>query len=319
MKRNAPASSLEPTVCRSPTALQIVWSTGVTVSFAMDHEFLLGIREVLYKNLPLRNPQKLWKPLFSTPEGIHYTRFEFKDLKTARDGTATICAEAIGSAVGIQEEQDEYLGDIVNLSQPDNPVRDQFEWELKPASLDIGERAFHGFSYRYRFASQAGRKIYRLFDDATWEIGGTVTGNTLLLQGEVNPPVTELTRELFFTTACNYYGAEMTGFMTEPKRVSFQRLPRMGTIQAFDFLTHSKGALIGLFTPLDEVLSIIQKNKDQDFLHVVDECRRPLSDNFETYPKQMLFHPAAGSWQREDQRNLWAAIYDDVHNGVRSR
>lgn len=309
----------KPDIVRTRSALKITWPSGVSVSFALDRNLILGIREVRAGKLPLRNATKLWKPFFATPEGIHYNRFELRDAKVTRAGEVTILADAVGSAAGIQEEQDEYLGDIVNLSLPDLPVRDRFEWILAPSASRLDGRAFQGFSYRYRFTSRTGRKIYRLFDDATWEIGGQVKGNTLLLQGEVNPPATELTKDLFFTTACNYYGAEMTAFMTEPKRVSFQRLPRFGTLQAFDFIAHAKGALLGLFEPLEEVLTVVQKNKGEDVLHVLDELRRPLSDAFETFPKHILFHAAPGPWAREDQRNLWAAAYDLVHEAVRRR
>ncbi len=314
-----PMKLAAPVLRRSPAALKITWPNGLSLSFALERGAILGIREVQAGSIPLRNPKKLWKPILTTSEGIHYSRFEFLDAKAARDGTVTVSARAIGSAIGIQEEQDEYLGDIVNLSLPDLPVTDRLEWEFKPSVLSLDERDFAGVSFQYRFISREGRKLYRLFDDASWEIGGHVKGNTLLLQGEVNPPATELTKDLFFTTACNYYGAEMTGFMTPPKRVSFQRLPRIGTIQAFDFLVHPKGALLGLFDPVDEVLSIIQKNGGDDFLHIMDELRRPLSDRFETFPKHILFHAAHAGWKRDEQRNLWQAAYDFVHEGVRRR
>ncbi len=312
--------ALKPAIRRSSTSLQITWPNGVAVTFSLDHGQVLGIRNVLANKIPLRNPGKLWRPLFNTPTGIHYSRFEFAGLRAATDGTVTLSATAIGTAGGIQEEQDEYLGDIINLALPDTPVRDHFEWELKPSALTLDGHDFAGFSYRYRYLGKQGRQIYRLFDDATWEIGGHVAGNTLLLQGEVNPPATELKKDQFFTTACNYYGAEMTAFMTEPKRVSFQRLPRIGTLQAFDFLAHKKGALLGLFTPVEEVLSVLQKAVGEDALHIMDELRRPLSDSFESHPKHILFHaPEPAAWSREDQRNLWARAYDFVHDGVRRR
>ena len=319
MKSKPAGKSALPKIVRSRTALRVVLANDVSLTFSLENGLLLGVREVFAGKTPLRNGKKLWKPLFGTPGGIQYDRLELSGVRAAKDGTVTLSAVAVGSPTGIQEEQDEYLGDIINLSLPDLPVRDRFEWEFKPSSLTLDGHAFTGFSYRFRFISRQGRKIYRLFDDASWEIGGHVAGNTLLLQGEVNPPATELTKDLFFTTACNYYGAEMTAFMTEPKRVSFQRLPRIGTIQAFDFLAHAKGALLGLFEPVDEVLSVTQKNVGEDFLHIMDELRRPLSDHFESHPKHILFHAPAAAWKREDQRNLWSAAYDYVHEGVRRR
>lgn len=307
-------------VYRSKKALRIVWPNGASVSFVLKAGNVLGIGDVRCGGVLLRSPSKLWRPLVSTPDGIHYTQFALKNVHVKPDGTVVVASQAIGFPVGVQEEQDEYLGDIVNLDLADGCVLDSFEWELKPSQLTLDGHEFQGFSYRYRLLCGGDRKAYRMFDDATWEIGGHVEGNTLLLQGEVNPPVAELKKGLYFTTACNYYGAELSGIMGKPKRVSFQRLPRIGTLQAFDFLVHAKGALLGWFDPLVEVLSVVQKDDDEDVLHVLDEIRRPLSARFESDPKHMLFWPApAAGWSMEKQRDLWTRAYDFVHEGVRRR
>jgi hypothetical protein len=242
-----------------------------------------------------------------------------KNVSARRDGSVLVEAEAVGFPGGIQEEQDEYLCDIINLDLPDCCVRDRLEWEFKPSQLSLDGNDFTGFSYRYRFNCSGGRKIYRMFDDASWEIGGHVGGNTLLLQGEVNPPVTELTKDLYFTTACNYYGSEMQGIIGKPKRISFQRLPRIGTLQAFDFMVHQKGALLGRFEPLVDVLSVVQKDNGEDLLHVLDELRSPMTDAFESHPKHILYLPAPKAWGKEAHRNLWTRIYDLVHEEVRQR
>jgi len=314
---NSPCSPC--TITRLPGLLLLEWPTGVSIAFPMDGKSVLEIGNVKVGDQPLRNPSRLWRPQLSTPEGIHYIRFDLKETRVDSDGTVTLETVATGLPVGVQEEQDEYLMDIVDLSLSDSPVQDKLEWIFAPDAFSLDDRSFLGFSYRYRFTADPGRRIYRLFDNATWEIGGQVRGNELLFQGEVNPPATVLRKSTFFTTACNYYGAEMQGFTAVTKRVSMQRLPRIGTIQAFDFLAHRAGALLGMFEPLEEVFSIVQKNPGEDVLHILDEHRRPLSSTFETHPKRILFHAAAGSWKREDQRNLWRLVYDSVHEAARRR
>ncbi len=299
--------------------IRFEWSNGFSVEFSLQDSWIEGIRKVQCGKINLRNPTRIWKPFFFTPEGIHYTQFQLRRIQTQTDGEVRVVADALGTPIGIKEEQDEYLGDLIHCSLPQKPVADRFEWILAPSSRTVDGRLLTGFSIRYRFQSAAQRALYRLFDHATWEIGGHVEGNTLLFQGQVNPPVTPLKRSLFFTTACNYYGAEMAACVPKPKRVSFQRLPRIGTLQSFDCLVHPRGALIGLFEPLDEIFSLLQKEEGEDWLHVVDEHRRPLSSAFETYPKHILFWPAPINWARENQRNLWADLYDHVHARVRRR
>jgi hypothetical protein len=301
----------------SKTRLRVSVGDRTDIVFAMDGDHLLGIRDVRQDGVPLRNPRALWRPLIATPDGISYVQFILKGIRQTAGGGLVVRLDAIGAHTGIIEEQDEYLGDVVNLSPPDQPVRDRLEWIFSPDRLSLDGQDFSGFSFRYRFVSHAGRAIRRIFDDATWEIGGKVAGNTLLLQGEVNPPVTALTREGYFTTACNYYPPALRGKQGPPRRVSFQRLPRLGTIQAFDYLTHDRGTLLGLFAPGADVLSVVQKETGEDWLHVLDEWRGPLSAAFETTPKRILFRPAEGDGKRESQRNLWVRAYDLVHEGVR--
>ena len=304
---------------RKSGMLVLAWPQGVSIALRMEGDSILGVGEVHVGGQSLRKPSRLWRPQIATPEGVHYVRFDLKSVSVSPGGTVTIETAATGLPVGVREEQDEYLMDLIDLSLSDKPVVDRFDWVFAPDACQIGGRSFMGFSYRYRFHSGQGRRLCRLFDLATWEIGGHVRGNELLFQGEVNPPATLLAQKTFFTTACNYYQSELQGLSAVTQRVSIQRLPRIGTIQSFDFLAHRAGALLGLFEPLDEVFSLVQKNAGEDVLHILDEYRRPLAAAFETPRKRMLFHAATASWTREDRRNLWRDVFDSVHKAARRR
>jgi len=308
------------TVCRDAVGLSVSWANGVSVTFALDRERVLGIRAVSVHGVPLRNPSRLWRPLITTPEGIHYATFLLKEVRESDDGGVQVVTEAVGIFTGIQEEVDEYLIDMLTLSSSDGPVSDTLIWELSPSALTLDGYDFTGLAFRYHFlSSDPQRRIYRIFDDATWEIDEHVQGNTLLLQGQVNPPVTALQVEDYFTTACNYYGAEMCGVQGTPKRVSMQRLPRIGTLQPFDFLTHARGVLFNYFDPLLEVLSIVHKDCGEDMLHVLDELRQPCAAEFRSHPKHILFHPLAEALPRAAQRNLWLRALEFVHTRERER
>jgi hypothetical protein len=305
-------------VTREATALTLTWSNGMTVTLALEGECVLGVREVRYGELLLRNPAKLWKPVVITPHGVYYTSFRLREV--VEDGEAIrVITDAVGIHGYVQEEQDEYLVDMLTLPSSDAPLIDHFEWEFTPSHLELDGCTFAGFAFRYRFHSVDGRQIYRIFDDATWEIGGTVAGNTLYLQGQVNPPVTVLKQDEYFTTACNYYGAEMQGILGKPKRVSMQRLPRIGTLQAYDFLGHARGVLFNYFDPVMEAFTIVEKDQGEDLLHVLDELRQPLSSDFVTHPKHILFAPLSAPLAKEEMRNLWYAARTFVYDRERAR
>ncbi|NQU40895.1 MAG: hypothetical protein HQ523_13165 [Lentisphaerae bacterium] len=51
--------------------------------------------------------------------------------------------------------------------------------------LALGDRQWTGFSYTFQFESSQ-RQIHRLLTHATWEIGGSIAGNTVLSQGQCN-------------------------------------------------------------------------------------------------------------------------------------
>ena len=309
------------TITRDDDAVCVSWPNGCAIKFACDPAGdLQGIRDVTVNGIALRCPAKLWRPRFSTPQGVVYTRFTLVDAAPTSRGQVDVVCTAHGYRSGICEEQDEYLGDMVELSADDSPIEDEFTWCLRPAEQELDGRRFVGFSVQYRFrASDPARQLWRIFDDATWEIGGALAGNTLFLQGQLNPPVTKLTPDTFFTTACNYYGSEMKGLMGPAQRVSFQRLPRMGTLQAFDFIAHDDGVLFGRFDPLVDVMSIVQTVPGEDVVHVLDELRRPLGNELATHPKLILFHATPEPLTDIAHRNLWCRAYDFVHDACRAR
>jgi len=305
---------------KSASSLLVTWDNGTRVVFGLDRGKLLGIREVSRNGIALRSPAAVWRPFIDTPDGIHYVDFRLRAARAGRGGIVRVEADAIGFHTGVREEQDEYMGDVIEMSRAGEMVVDRLVWELRPSTLTLDGCTFDGFSYVYRFLSRGrSRKIYRLFDMATWEIGGQVDGNTIYSQTQTGPPVVKLSRKGYYTTACNYYGAELRGIMGPPQRISFQRLPRMGTLQAFDFLVHDRGVLFAYFDPLIEVMSVIQKEADERVLHFVDEIRRPLASRFETAPKHILFLPTDRPLSKEEAGNLWCRAYDFVHGRERAR
>jgi len=306
------------TVVRHDDALQLQWANGVEIIVALAGDAVQGIRHVRAHGMELRNPHKLWRPVVMTPDGIDYREFRLAEVAADADGAIRLHTDAVGVQRYLQEEHDEYLCDMLALPSDDAPVIDRFTWEFRPSALELGGHRWAGVAFRYRFSSAA-RKIARIFDDCTWEIGGQVQGNTLLLQGQINPPVTELRVEKYFTTACNYYGAEMRGILGKPARVSMQRLPRIATLQPFDFLAHARGLLLNYFDPVMEVFTVVQKDAGEDMLHVFDELRTPLSGQVATPAKHILFAPLPAPLALEEVKNVWHRALTFVHDRERAR
>ena len=191
---------------------------------------LLGIGNVLIQGTAMRNGSRLILPRLDTPNGILYTRFKLKEVEHAGDGATRVHLDAVGLPWGRGELSDKYNQPLVWLNASHESVSDELVLVLRPVMLGLGGRDWMGFSYSFEYQSSK-RQIHRLLTLATWEIGGSIKGNTILSQGQVNPPVFRGGVDKMFTTACldslEQYGS--------PQAYSFQLAPRGGLLQAFDF------------------------------------------------------------------------------------
>jgi hypothetical protein len=300
-----------------PAALSV--GDHISIDLLRDGDRLLGIGAVRYDATLLRTGAVPWRPVIGTADGVQYPELRLRAVEPTDDGGVRLVCDALGFRTRLHDQLDEYLCEIVDLT-PDTPICDTVEWLFQRSEVALGGHRLTGFSYQIRWqSSDPARQCHRIHDLATWEIGGEVAGNTLLLQGQLNPPATALERSGYFTTACNYYGAEMRGRLGPGDRISMQRLPRIGTLQAFDMLHHASGVLLGVFEDVEEVVSLVQKDEGDDFLHVLDEHRAPLSAEMATAPKHMLFLPTTGAQPRATYRDLWWATNEHVHSQARTR
>jgi hypothetical protein len=242
-----------------------------------DANDFLGIGKVSVGAVQLRASNRLMVVRLDTPDGIIYPRFEFLGVDQNSDGSVRVRLRAQGMHWGRGEYGDDYDQSIVWLTDPNEVVSDDLALILTPLTRQIAGRDWKGFSYAFEFKSHA-RSIHRLLVLGTWEIDGSIIGNTVLSQGQCNMPVYRGTKENLFTTAClktlNQYGSLQGN--------SFQLGPRGGLIQGFD-LQHSKsGALLQYWPQLNSVSSLIESPIGSDLLHVIDEYRFTMSEHVTT-------------------------------------
>ena len=263
-----------------------------------DNGDFLGIGRVTVNGVSLRSEARPIQLRLDTPDGILYPRLELRQVRRESDGTTRVCLRAHGIRWTRGEYVDDYDQALVWLSDSGEPVADDVTLILKPAALTLGGRDWQGFSYAVAFSS-AEREIHRVLVHGTWEIGGSITGNTVLSQGQCNMPVYQGARERVFTTAClktlDQYGS--------PQGNSFQLGPRGGLIQGFDLQYAKEGALLQYWPDLDSVSSLLESPAGSDLLHSVDEYRFPLAASVTTPEKRILFAP--GAIAEHEAHDLW--------------
>ena len=273
----------------SPTC-QVELLTGENSEF-------LGIGQVTLSGVPVRGATHPVVLRLDTPDGILYPRLELLGVDERAEG-ASIRLRAHGIRWVRGEYADDYDQATVWLSETNAPISDELSLLLTPVGLSLGGRAWEGFSYALQFHSDA-RQIHRVLIDGTWEIGGSLIGNTVLSQGQCNMPVYHGARDTIFTTTClktlDQYG--------KPHGNSFQLGPRGGLVQGFDFQYADAGALLQYWPALDSISSLLESSADSELLHIVDEYRFPLSASVTTPAKWVLFTP--GPLAEHEAHDLW--------------
>ncbi len=295
----------------SAQLIEISPSCKLELSIADNGEFL-GLGRVTVKGVELRSEARPIQLRLDTPDGIFYSRLELLRVERGGDGMVRIELRAHGVRWTRGEYADDYDQPTVWLSDSAAPVADDLALILKPAALTLGCRKWHGFSYAFEFRSEA-RQIHRLLVHGTWEIGGRITGNTVLSQGQCNMPVYAGAKESVFTTAClrtlDQYGS--------PQGNSFQLGPRAGLLQGFDFQVAKEGVLLQYWPEMDSVSSLVESPAGSDLLHVVDEYRFPLAAVVTTVEKRVLFF--SGSLAEHEVHDLWWEARRECYGLVNKR
>ncbi len=272
----------------------------------------LGLGGVKLSGTALRNPSRPVTLRIDTPEGYLYHSYKYKGTEALPGGAAKISLAAVGKHMDAGEYFDDYGQAVVWLEPYSEKIEDELTIELRPTTLEFGGRSWNGFSYRFIFKSSE-RSIHRILSHATWEIGGRITGNTVLHQGQCNMPVYRGSKGSLFTTAClrtlDQYG--------KPQGNSFQLGPRAGLLQGFDFQFSKDGALFQYWPKYDSVSSLLESKKGEDILHLIDEIRFPLTRNAATIEKHVLF--TEGPLADHEGRDLWWEARRMVYGSLQRR
>ncbi|MCX5660072.1 MAG: hypothetical protein NTW19_10165 [Planctomycetota bacterium] len=279
-----------------------------------DGEFV-GLGGVRVGGVALRSEARPILVRVDTPEGFLYTRLELDAVVPEAGGGTRLRLRAKGLPWGRAEYGDDYDQPTFHLAPAHELVEDELSLIVAPVKLELGGVAWTGFSTTWEFHSGK-RRIHRLLEHATWELGGSIVGNTVLSQGQCNMPVYRGEAATTFTTACL---RTLSGYGS-PQGNSFQLGPRGGLLQGFDFQHGPSGAMLQFWPQLDSVSSLVESPPGSDLLHVVDEHRFSLSGNVATNTKWILFAPAGPQGLPEHEaRDLWLAARDHVYGLSRSR
>lgn len=285
----------------------------VTLELLVEDGRFLGLGKIVIQGVPLRAATVPLHPEIQTPDGIRYDAFRLDAVQ--RDGEEVVLITSAFGRQGIYGEyRDEYDSLLAWPRADGGPFVDTVEWRLRPETLNLDGVDYAGFSYALRFSSKQ-RAIHQMLMVATWELDGCATGNTLLAQGQVNPPVYTCSKDMTFTTAC----WRQLGEVGKPDGYSFQFSSRYSPIQCCDFQYGPTGTLFGYWPDFVDVHSLVQKNPSEDVVFVLDKCLMPLANEV-TFPRKcILWAPLPTEDAREHiMHDRWLRALDHAQECVRA-
>ena len=273
----------------------------------------LGLGKIEVNGMTIRSAAVPLRPDIQTPDGIRYDAFRLDAVKR-KGSEILLVTTAFGRQGLLGEYRDEYDSLLAWPRVEGGPFADIVEWRLKPEALTLDGVAYEGFSYALRFRSKR-RSIHQITMVATWELGGRASGNTLLNQGQVNPPVYKCSKSTAFTTAC----WRTLGRVTRPEDYSFQFCSRYSPIQCFDFQYGPAGTLFGYWPDFVDVHSLVQKNPGDDVVFVLDKCLKPLAKDV-AFPRKCILWapPPAEGVQEHLMHDRWLRALDHAQGRVRA-
>ena len=275
----------EPATNTTPAAPTTVSVGSARIELMVQAGHFLGLGSITVHGVPVRAATVPLHPDIQTPDGIRYDSYRLDAVRTVGN-EVVLTTTAFGTQALFGEYRDEYDSCLAWPHVPAAPVEDTLEWRLRPERLELDGVTYEGFSYALRFQSDK-RAVHAATLVGTWELGGGATGNTLLYQGQVNPPVHTCARGTAFTTAC----WRQLGMVGQPDGYSFQFSSRYSPLQCCDFQYGPAGSLFGYWPDFVDVHSLVQKNSDDEVVFVLDKCLVPLGTTAAFPRKCILWAP----------------------------
>lgn len=147
-------------VIRDGDVIKVILKNGVLVKVLLRGDRVLGVGEVAVGSILLRNPAAPpLAPLVETQSGGAYIACLYEDCHVSQDDSVVLRTRLLKA----------------------NGDSDVLLWHFAPHEVDIADTHYKGLALWYSFES-ASDGVIQIVDRATWEIGGTPIGVTVVDQ-----------------------------------------------------------------------------------------------------------------------------------------
>ena len=280
----------------------------------LEKNNFIGLGTIYIGNTCIRSGRLPLRPRSQTFSSNRLNELKLAEIISAGDEIRLVL-HAIFAPLEVKMLRDHSFDPIHNIDDWD--VEEQtgsavLTLVLHPAVDEYNGKYFHGFSYHYEYDS-LDTPIFYLLDLASWEIGGDVTGSTIISQSSCSAPVVTISSATNWTTEGVMHWADPA---TEPNMIMTHNLPRWASHQAFDFQYQGNTTLIGVFQRVELIRSIICHEPGKAELKTIDKHLFDQTDHFTTSPKAIMINTDEKS--TIDQQNIWTWIFDETSSRARA-
>ncbi len=226
-----------------------------------------------------------------------------------------ISLEALFKKLPVKLMRDHSFDPIHETGDWDNDAvagKGKMDLVLKPADDEFNGVKFDGFSYHWEYESKD-VPLFWLYDMASWELDGDITGATAVSQSSCSAPVAKFDRKNAWTTEGILFFLVEKG---NENPVMTHNLPRWASHGAFDFQYKENVTLIGVFERVELIRSLLVRDAGKAELKVFDKHIFDQSLKVKTAAKNILLNAVPKS--EIGQQNIWTWIHEDVENRARA-
>lgn len=262
--------------------IKIGFSNGLSLFVKKEGDALLGISDVTYRGVPVRSPRECIMPEFATPDGLEADSFLYINAHE-EGGEVLITARPVWRVAHRMEWQEHgghYRISTKSWTRKHEDEETTLTWVIRPEEESYGGAGYKGFSYGYRYHSKTYR-IYQIEDKATWEIGGNVRDNRLLMRNAFHQPMISFDTEEAFSS-----GWDLPG-INNPH--VFQHLPLYTQLQGFVFQYNKEYILLSEYDRPSHVRTLLAREEGENaLLHFNQHCF-DLTAAYDTPMKKVMF------------------------------
>ena len=277
------------------------------LAIAPDDRFL-GIGAVLHGRTPLRSAAFPWT-FFADASPFEFRSFRLLGIDRRADGGATIRFESTGEWSPRSDLADA-MGEARTCTRRAKAPIARFAWTFRPIRETLCGNVWDGLAMRLRVHSPDA-PLHDVLEDATWEIGGSATGATLIQQDVSTIDLEQrVSRRSAFSTVEKFFLEGWGGSFP------MDMLPRAAGSAILDFQAKGDTALALFAERPGLTRARLEKFADEDVVHYSDRPFIARAANAVFPERKLLVHQAEKPHRRHEIRNLWLDAFTEVRRRI---